>query len=87
MQPEFHGIVPVDSSDELAGVQRLAVRWPPRLKQAAAFCNSLNVIAKHQVAADIADKQAFKAVEARFHVPLCNWSCKAGSRGVVMLSM
>ena len=61
-------MVPVDGSGKLAGLQRLSVRWPPRLKQAAAVCNSLNLIGRNQVVGDLADKQAFKAVEARFQV-------------------
>ena len=68
VQPEFYGMVPMDGSGKLAGVQRLTVRWPPRLKQVAAVCNSLNLIGRNQVVGDLADKQAFKAVEARFQV-------------------
>ncbi|DBA95269.1 TPA: hypothetical protein ACH3X3_013163 [Trebouxia sp. C0006] len=44
----------------------MAMRWPNRLKQAAAVCNSLTLINKSQVVGDVADKQAFKAVEARY---------------------
>ena len=67
MQAEFHGMIPVENG-KLASLQRLAVCWPTRLKQAAALCHGLNLIAKHQVAGDLADRQAFEAVEAQFLV-------------------
>ena len=60
-------MVPVEGGS-FSGLQQMAVRWPARLKQAAALCHSLNLIAKRQVVGDLADKQAFKAVEARFQV-------------------
>jgi len=46
----------------------MAMRWPNRLKQALAVCNSLTLIGRNQLVGDDADKQAFKAVEARFLV-------------------
>ena len=67
MQPELHGMLPVEEGQFL-GMQCMAMRWPNRLKQAAAVCNSLTLINKSQVVGDVADKQAFKAVEARFVV-------------------
>ncbi|DBA92220.1 TPA: hypothetical protein ACH3X1_015928 [Trebouxia sp. C0004] len=63
--PELHGMLPVEEGQFL-GMQCMAMRWPNRLKQAAAVCNSLTLINKSQVVGDAADKQAFKAVEARF---------------------
>ena len=67
LQPEFHGMVPVENGN-LASLQRLAVSWPLRLKQAAAVCHGLNLIAKHYMVGDLADRQAFEAVEAQFLV-------------------
>ena len=67
VQPEFHGMIPVEGG-MLSSCQRTAVRWPVRLKQAAALCHSLNLVTKHQVAGDLADQQAFQAVEAQFLV-------------------
>ena len=46
----------------------MAMHWPNRLKQALAVCNSLTLIGRNQLVGDDADKQAFKAVEARFLV-------------------
>lgn len=68
-------MVPVEDGS-FSGLQQMAVRWPARLKQAAALCHSLNLIAKHQVVGDLADKQAFKAVEARFQVRHWAHVCK-----------
>lgn len=62
-------MVPVEDCS-FSGLQQMAIRWPTRLKQAAALCHSLNLIAKDQVVGDLADKQAFTAVEARFQVRL-----------------
>ena len=66
-------MLPVEEGQFL-GMQCMAMRWPNRLKQAAAVCNSLTLINKSQVVGDAADKQAFKAVEARFvvsHIGMC----------------
>lgn len=60
-------MLPVEGG-RFTGLQQSAVRWPDRLRQAAALCNSLTVIRKSQVVGDVADKQAFKAVEAHFVV-------------------
>ena len=46
----------------------MGMRWPNCLKQALAVCNSLTLIGRNQLVGDDADKQAFKAVEARFLV-------------------
>jgi hypothetical protein len=59
--------VPVEQGS-FTGLQSMAMRWPNRLKQALAVCNSLTLIGKNQLVGDDADKQAFKAVEARFLV-------------------
>ena len=67
LQPELHGMLPVEKA-KFRGLQQLAVRWPEALKQAAALCTSLMLVRKNQVVGDLADKQAFKAVEARFVV-------------------
>ena len=67
VQPELHGMVPVEDG-ELGGLHQMAMHWPLRLKQAVAVCNSLTLIGKSQVVGDLADKQAFKAIEACFLV-------------------
>ena len=67
MQAELHGLVPVEQGS-FTGLQSIAMRWPNRLKQALAVCNSLTLIGRNQLVGDDADKQAFKAVEARFLV-------------------
>lgn len=67
VQPELHGMLSVEEG-QFSGLQCMAMRWPNRLKQAAAVCNSLTLINKSQVVGDAADKQAFKAVEACFVV-------------------
>lgn len=71
VQPELHGMVPMEGG-QFGGLQRMAMRWPNRLKQAAAVCNSLTLINRKQVVGDAADKQAFKAVEAQFVVRCCS---------------
>ena len=70
LQPELYGMLPVEGG-QFTGLQRSAARWPDSLKQAAAMCTSLTLVNKRQVVGDLADKQAFKAVEARFLVSLC----------------
>lgn len=67
LQPELHGMLPVEGG-QFTGLQQSATHWPDSLKQAAALCNSLTPVGKNQVVGDLADKQAFKAVEARFLV-------------------
>lgn len=68
-------MLPVEGAN-FKGLQQLAVRWPETLKQATALCTSLMLVKKNQVVGDVADKQAFKAVEARFVVSAC---CSEGS--------
>ena len=68
-------MLPVEGG-RFAPLQKMAMRWPPRLKLAVAACNSLTLISKKQVVGDIADKQAFKAVEARFLVSVLELSWK-----------
>ena len=60
-------MVPVEAG-RFTGLQQSATRWPDSLKQAAALCTSLTLVGKGQVVGDVADKQALKAVEARFLV-------------------
>ena len=55
---------------EFTQVQKNAFRWPDRLKQAVAICNALTLINKNHVVGDIAEKEAFQAVEAQFLVKL-----------------
>ena len=75
-------MLPVEDG-KFAALQQMAMRWPNRLKQAAAVCNSLSLINKTQVVGDAADKQAFKAVEARFLV--CLWtSCSCRTLQVLV---
>ena len=62
-------MLPVEHG-KFAPLQQMAMRWPRRLKQAVAVCNSLTLTTRSQVVGDLADKQAFKAVEARFLVSL-----------------
>ena len=68
-------MVPIEKG-RFTGLQQSAVCWPDRLRQAAALCNSLTVIRKGYVVGDVADKQAFKAVEAHF---LVSQSCQSQS--------
>ncbi len=67
-------MVPVENG-HFTGLHQSATHWPDALKQAAALCTSLTLVSNNQVAGDLADKQAFKAVEARFLVgsltPVC----------------
>ena len=67
MQAELHGVLPVQSS-EFQALQKSALRWPNRLKQAVAVCNSLNMVGKHTVGGVDMERTLFKAVEARFMV-------------------
>ena len=67
LQPELHGMLPVEGG-AFTGLQQTATRWPEQLKTAVAVCNSLTLVNKTQVVGDLADKQAFTAVEARFLV-------------------
>ena len=60
-------MLPVQSG-EFQALQKSALRWPNRLKQAVAVCNSLNMVNKHTVAGVDMERTMFKAVEARFMV-------------------
>lgn len=57
-------------SGNFTQVQKNALRWPDRLKQAVAICNTLTLINKNHVVGDVAEKEAFQAVEAQFLVSL-----------------
>lgn len=74
MQPELHGMLPVERG-RFTGLQQSAVHWPDALREAAAVCNSLILITKHQVVGTVADKQAFTAVEAHFLVSHMHLQC------------
>lgn len=59
---------------EFTDLQQDAVRWPTRLKQCAAVCNSLNLVRKGALIGDTADYAAFKTCEATFQVqPAVFW--------------
>ena len=74
VQAELHGVLPVQSS-EFQALQQSALRWPNRLTQAVAVCNSLNMVGKHTVAGVDMERALFKAVEARFMVRTpVNWT-------------
>ena len=53
---------------EFAELQKDALKWPARLKQCAAVCNSLNLVKKGALSGDTADYEAFKTCEATFLV-------------------
>ena len=67
LQPELHGVLPV-VHNSFTLLHRDAVEWPDMLKQAVAVCNSLTLMTRTQVVGDLAEKAAFKTVEARFVV-------------------
>ncbi|DBA99058.1 TPA: hypothetical protein ACH3X1_014197 [Trebouxia sp. C0004] len=62
---DLHGMIPVVAGQFLS-LQSDAIRWPNRLKQAAAVCNSLTQISKSKVVGELGEQRAFNAVEARF---------------------
>lgn len=76
MQAELHGVLPVQSG-EFQAMQKSAMRWPNRLKQAVAVCNSLSMVGKHTVAGVDMERDMFKAVEARFLVSYCAALCSS----------
>ncbi len=49
-------------------LQKEAVWWPARLRQAAAVCNSLTFVRKNKVVGDPAEMKMCQAVEAHFVV-------------------
>ncbi len=51
-----------------APLQKEAVWWPARLRQAAAICNSLTFVRKNMVVGDPVDMKMCQAVEAHFVV-------------------
>ena len=65
VQAELHGVLPVRVG-EFQLIQKAALRWPNRLKQAVAVCNSLSMVDKHTVVGVDMERTMFKAVEARF---------------------
>ena len=71
VQAELHGVVPVQNGEFLA-MQKSALRWFNRLKQAVAVCNSLNMVGRHTVVGVDMERTLFKAVEARFLVRPCS---------------
>ena len=66
-QPDFHGMVPV-IYQAFAPLQKGAVIWPNRLRQAAAVCNSLTYLDRGITVGDAAQKTLLKVVEAHFLV-------------------
>lgn len=67
LQPKLHGMLPVEDG-EFQKLQKEAVAWPKMLKKAVAVCNALTLIKKNEVVGDLAERMAFKCVEARFQV-------------------
>ena len=53
---------------EFTPLQKNAVWWSMRLRQAAAVCNSLTFVRKNRVVGDDAELKMCKAVEAHFVV-------------------
>ena len=73
VQPDFHGLVPVIHK-AFAPLQKGALIWPNRLRQAAAVCNSLTYLDRGITVGDAAQKTLLKVVEAHFLVippPVC----------------
>lgn len=75
LQAELHGVLPVHKG-EFEGLQKSALRWGNRLKQAVAVCNSLNMVNKHTVVGVDMERTMFKAVEARFLVCIPLGACE-----------
>ena len=73
-QAELHGVLPVHHG-QFEPIQKSALHWRNRLRQAVAVCNSLNMVNKHMVVGVDMERTMFKAVEARFLV--CG-SCLGG---------
>lgn len=69
LQPDLQGMLPVENA-KFTSLQKSAFRWPDRLKQAAALCNTLTLINRNHVVGDVPEREAFKAVEAQFLVSL-----------------
>ena len=69
VQPNLLGVIPVIEG-QFTSLQKDAVWWPPRLRQAAAICNSLTFVRKNKVVGDMAELKLCQAVEAHFVVSL-----------------
>ena len=69
VQPDLLGVIPVVEG-QFTSLQKDAVWWPPRLRQAAAICNSLTFVRKNKVVGDMAELKLCQAVEAHFVVSL-----------------
>ena len=69
VQPDFHGMVPVIHK-AFAPLQKGALIWPNRLRQAAAVCNSLTYLDRGITVGDAAQKTLLKVVEGQFLVIL-----------------
>ncbi len=67
LQLDVHGMVPVIPK-AFAPLQKGAVIWPNRLRQAAAVCNALTYLDRGITVGDAAEKTLFKAVGAQFLV-------------------
>ncbi|DBA90734.1 TPA: hypothetical protein ACH3X1_003944 [Trebouxia sp. C0004] len=63
--PDLYGVIPVVEGN-FASLQKDAVWWPIRLRQAAAVCNSLTFVRKNKVVGDAAEMKLCRAVEAHF---------------------
>lgn len=69
-------MVPVISK-AFAPLQKGAVLWPTRLRQAAAVCNALTYLDRGTIVGDAAEKRMFNAVEAQFVVSCSVLQCTA----------
>ena len=78
MQAELHGVMPVHKG-EFQVLQKSALQWGNRLKQAVAVCNSLNMVNKTTVGGNDMERAMFKAVEARFLVSSSRLTTAAAS--------
>ncbi|KAA6417980.1 MAG: hypothetical protein FRX49_12062 [Trebouxia sp. A1-2] len=63
--PDLHGVIP-SIEGNFSSLQKEAVWWPVRLRQAAAVCNSLTFVRKNKVVGDAAEMKMCQAVEAHF---------------------
>lgn len=101
MQSELYGILPVEEG-QFGQLQRSAVHWNNRLRQAVASCHSLTLVNKATVVGDEVEHSLFRAVEACFVVRLgcpcpcpvlcclamcCADLCHAAPRSVVWCNM
>ncbi|KAL0030950.1 hypothetical protein WJX79_003464 [Trebouxia sp. C0005] len=63
--PDLHGVI-LSIEGNFSSLQKEAVWWPVRLRQAAAVCNSLTFVRKNKVVGDAAEMKMCQAVEAHF---------------------